>query len=374
MSSDKEQLQQKCAKLVNNSFVSDVVFTVGKKAKLIYGHRVPLVHISEVFNSILCGPNKSKRNHKYSLIVDDVEPDIFLEMLNFIYCDQCDITQCNVMGMLHVADKYKLYELEQRCNRFLTENDCTGVVLEAFINSHPQCYRMTELCLKQICSNPFRVFRHSLFMTLSTCLLRKIVDSKSIRCSDHQLLKAVEHWKDHQPESERNEINHICRIIKDRIDNVPKNRDYGGKRMSMLKSIEEMPMPHFNGQLTASRDLHLYGIGVYAGMSVQHGFEANANVQISLGAETIVKDTFQIDPTDDDSVQDCFFRRVRLHKGQKIDLDVTLLGKPHSSQFMWYNCIREGMRCVDNGDFEFQNGNSESQLSPIAYVLYDIID
>ncbi|XP_055630181.1 BTB/POZ domain-containing protein 3-like [Toxorhynchites rutilus septentrionalis] len=373
MSSHKEQLKQKCGKLVNNSFISDVVFAVGKEGTLIYGHSVPLVHFSEVFRSMIQSDGRNRRKHKSSFIVDDVEPDIFLEMLNFIYCDHCEITQLNVMGILYVADKYKLYELERRCESVLTENDCSGAMLEAFINSHPTCSRMTELCLNQICTNPLRVFRHPLFMNLPACLFKKIVELKSIRCSDYQLVDVIERWGAHQPECVRDEINGIEQIIKDRIDNVSFNREYGGKQISMLKS--DVSVPRFNGQLKAYRDLYLYGVGVYAGIS-QHCSEGNVIIQISVGGDHVVKEKIEIEPSDDDhsSVQDCFFKRIRLSEGQKVDIDVSMPTDLHFRQFVWYSCTREGMRCMKSDDFELQNSDSKNQLSPIAYLLYDTID
>ncbi|KAL1401494.1 hypothetical protein pipiens_006556 [Culex pipiens pipiens] len=146
--------QDQMLRLVNNSFLADVSFLVGADAKRFYAHRVLLVHCSEVFSEMFRPRAETTRKRKSvaTVIVKNVKPSVFLEMLYFIYCGDCEVTRKNVFDLLLIASKYLIYYLQKKCERFLMEN--IEIVVEEYLAASKRIdLRVQQLCLKQISSN-----------------------------------------------------------------------------------------------------------------------------------------------------------------------------------------------------------------------------
>ena len=83
--------------LLNNEFKSDIVFLVGKKGKKIFGHRIFLEVASDVFYAMF--NNDFQESKENSVKISDIEPDVFLELLRFIYWKTAIITKENLVPL-----------------------------------------------------------------------------------------------------------------------------------------------------------------------------------------------------------------------------------------------------------------------------------
>ena len=83
--------------LLNNEFKSDIVFLVGKKEKKMFGHRIFLEVASDVFYAMF--NSDFKENNESSVKISDIEPDVFLELLRFIYCKRANVTKINLVPL-----------------------------------------------------------------------------------------------------------------------------------------------------------------------------------------------------------------------------------------------------------------------------------
>jgi speckle-type POZ protein len=96
---------------------SDVIFKVR-------GHEFP-AHISilaarsEVFAAMFT--HSTKENLTQGIEIDDIEPEVFRELLRFIYTGRLQSTSMETMaaGILIEADKYLLMELKVECENYL---------------------------------------------------------------------------------------------------------------------------------------------------------------------------------------------------------------------------------------------------------------
>lgn len=102
--------QQRLGFLLNNPDFSDTTFRIGRKGTFVYANRYPLIEASDVFYQMF----KSNSTQKV-FEIKDIEPDVFLEMLRFIYYGSPDINANNVMKLMKVADKFQLSVLKKLC-------------------------------------------------------------------------------------------------------------------------------------------------------------------------------------------------------------------------------------------------------------------
>ncbi|XP_039438858.2 kelch-like protein 23 [Culex pipiens pallens] len=204
--------QDQLLRFVNNSFLADVSFLVGADAKRFYAHRVLLVHCSEVFSEMFRprAETTKKRKSVTTVIVKNVKPSVFLEMLYFIYCGDCEVTRKNVFDLLLVASKYLIYYLQKKCERFLMEN--IEIVLEEYVAASKRIdLRVQQLCLSQISSNIVKVCQLPQFLKLPGTLVLMIFKQKFRHGTDRQLMDAVDRWRASQ--KDQDQANRVYRIV-----------------------------------------------------------------------------------------------------------------------------------------------------------------
>ncbi len=122
---DPNELADDFKKLFENMNLSDVAFNVrGQQMK---AHRIILATRSPVFAAMFQQPTQEKQTGIVDII--DVDPEVFRELLRYIYTNQVPIERMDVVaiGLLAAADKYLLEKLKQAClnhleNRISPEN------------------------------------------------------------------------------------------------------------------------------------------------------------------------------------------------------------------------------------------------------------
>ena len=74
-----------------------------------------------------------------TLKIDDIEPDVFKEMLRFIYTDQVENVDALAEKLLAAADKYMLDLLKTKCEAYLATNitgeNCCQLLILADLHS-----------------------------------------------------------------------------------------------------------------------------------------------------------------------------------------------------------------------------------------------
>lgn len=187
--------------LFNNHLLSDVNLVVRsstnerdrKKTKTaIPAHKFVLSICSPVFCAMFCGKMAEKSDY---IDLPDCEYEAVLEMLRYLYSEEVHLSECNVMPVLYVAEKYILPSLADECIDFLLRNmDSTNVFC---ILSHAQKYDKKNLltrCWEKIDRDTEDVLKSEGFMTIERCLLEAIVKRDSLTIREVELLKAVDLW------------------------------------------------------------------------------------------------------------------------------------------------------------------------------------
>jgi speckle-type POZ protein len=98
-------------KMVNEKKYSDSVFIVDNKE--FFAHKSILSVRSKVFEAMFA--NDMIESHSNQYIIDDIESDVFEELLTFIYTGNSPKTQTMVEKILAAAEKYEILEIKDFC-------------------------------------------------------------------------------------------------------------------------------------------------------------------------------------------------------------------------------------------------------------------
>jgi speckle-type POZ protein len=115
---DHSEDLQKREELFATMDLSDVVFNVC--GRQFTAHKIILAMKSPVFKAMF-HHSSNKEVLSGQVKVEDIEPDVFQEILLFIYTGRTQLTAMNKMapGILAAADKYLLQDLKTRCETHL---------------------------------------------------------------------------------------------------------------------------------------------------------------------------------------------------------------------------------------------------------------
>jgi speckle-type POZ protein len=117
--------------------LSDVTFNIG--GRKIAAHKNILAMRSPVLAAMFHHPTKEVQSRNVK--VEDIDPDVFQEVLRFIYTGKTQPTAMNKMasGLLAAADKYRLADLKSRCETHLIRQMSAENCLEllSVTTNHP---------------------------------------------------------------------------------------------------------------------------------------------------------------------------------------------------------------------------------------------
>jgi len=110
-------LDRNLEQFFTNRSDTDVCFVIdGREIK---AHKQILSARSPVFAAMLKSGMKESVSNRVE--IDDIAPDIFEALLQFIYTDRVDLTNIDPKDLLAAANKYLLPLLKFECQKFLTE-------------------------------------------------------------------------------------------------------------------------------------------------------------------------------------------------------------------------------------------------------------
>ena len=105
-------------KFQGNQFLTDVDLEVS--GKTFKGHKLILAAVSPVFEKMFQGNSHEHQNNR--VIIEDVDADVFEELMTYIYSGQLPHLKEMSPDLLAVADKYSILPLLQICMIDLLEN------------------------------------------------------------------------------------------------------------------------------------------------------------------------------------------------------------------------------------------------------------
>ena len=183
--------------IFNSNRFSDVKFVVWKtdgeseSKQVIPAHKFVL-SISSVFEAMFYGELAETRD---SIELPDCEYESLLELFRYMYSDEVNLSERNVMGVLYLAKKYMVPSLAEKCTEYLQKNlDPSNVfsILPSF-----QKYEEKDLvdrCWKVIDKQTGEAVKSDGFATIERSLLEAVVIRDTLIIEEVELFKAVDLW------------------------------------------------------------------------------------------------------------------------------------------------------------------------------------
>lgn len=158
-----------------------------------------LASASPVFYSMFEGPFAEKGE----VIIPDIEPEVFQDMLEFIYSDVSlldkDIDDINIPGLAYASDKYMLDRLKMECIVFmkddLDEGNVGPFLQTAIIFSLEE---VKKGILKYISDNGKDCFQSKHFLSWSAECLMFILKAEKFYCKEEFMFEGIVLWAKNQ--------------------------------------------------------------------------------------------------------------------------------------------------------------------------------
>jgi speckle-type POZ protein len=136
--------------------LSDVTFII--RGQTFSAHKAILAMRSPVFAAMFLHPTKEMQSGKVE--VEDIDPDVFQEVLRYLYSGLTRSTAMEVMatGLLVAADKYLLDELKTRCEthliRKMSAKNCMDMLA---LTTHNPAEYLKKFAIEYFRRNPSKL-------------------------------------------------------------------------------------------------------------------------------------------------------------------------------------------------------------------------
>lgn len=179
--------------LINNDTMADVHFVVGEKGeKKVAAHKFPLCSGSPVFYSMFYG---GLADGKDEVAVPDIEEDIFLNLLRYLYCEETNLTADNVMGTLYAAKKYIIPPLTQECIQFLYTNlDVSNVLVVLKESITFDEAQLTRKCWNIIDTDTKDILESDGFPHIELDTLKDLLSRNTLSAPETDIFDACSLW------------------------------------------------------------------------------------------------------------------------------------------------------------------------------------
>ena len=201
----RSSILERTAFIFNNELLSDVKFVVAvstaqsESKKVILAHKFVLAISSPVFYAMFFGQMAETTD---SIELPDCDHESLLEMFRFLYTDEANLSESNVMEVWYLANKYMVPSLVEKCAAYLRDNvKATNVFC---ILSHAQKFEDKDLedrCWEVIETQTEEAVTSDDFVTVERSVFESVVKREKLKVKEVELFKAVDHWA--AKESER---------------------------------------------------------------------------------------------------------------------------------------------------------------------------
>jgi speckle-type POZ protein len=155
------QLVTQQERLFEDMQFSDVTLNV--HGRQFEAHKCILVSSSKVFEAMFNHPTKEKMTNQ--VVIEDIQPEVFHELLRFIYTGRLTSTTMETMAarLFAAADKYLLDQLKSECESHLLRQMSAENCMELLLLSSDQIHPADDL--KQTAVDFFRRYPREVMAT-----------------------------------------------------------------------------------------------------------------------------------------------------------------------------------------------------------------
>ena len=138
-----------------------------------------------------------------SIELPDCDYESLLELFRFIYSDEVELTESNVMHVLYLAKKYLVPSLAEKCAEFLRKNLDTSNVFTIL----PQAQKFEDKDLENRCWKVIEMHTEEAvtsddFVVIDRSLVESVVKREKLNVKEVELFKAVNRWAEKKIENQ----------------------------------------------------------------------------------------------------------------------------------------------------------------------------
>lgn len=121
---DTSALSNDYERLFESQEFHDIVFLVGPEERPVKAHKCILSSRSGYFHAMFTVG--LRESHDETVKKPNINPDVFLEVLRFVYCGKVQLNSSNVIEILEASSEMDLSILKKLCLSFIETNirDC----------------------------------------------------------------------------------------------------------------------------------------------------------------------------------------------------------------------------------------------------------
>ncbi|XP_029179236.2 uncharacterized protein LOC114977880 [Acropora millepora] len=199
-----EGLLKDLEKLIDNRESADVVFLVGRDEVAIYAHRLILVTRCKYFRNRQreLWSSKSAAHTQLTVRKPELRPDVFREVITFIYTGKVQLDSGTAFEMLRIAEDLEVTDLQQACEQYFMDNlsvdNASEFLADAMSDSRAKgsegVSSLVDKCIAFMEENAEEIVKTEGFLLLPKSSIIRLVSSNQFAVSEEELWRAVLSW------------------------------------------------------------------------------------------------------------------------------------------------------------------------------------
>jgi len=192
----RSSIKERVSFLLNNEILSDVKFVVpcgeSESKKVISAHKFVLAVSSPVFFAMFYGELAETTD---SVELPDCDYESLIEVFRYLYSDEVNLSESNVMQVSYLAKKYMVPSLVEKCAEYLRDSVDASTVF--FILTHAQKFEdkdLEERCWEVIEKQTEEALRSDEFVAVERSVVESVVTRERVNVTEVELFKAVDRW------------------------------------------------------------------------------------------------------------------------------------------------------------------------------------
>lgn len=193
----KKSLAERNKCMWNNSCLADVEFSFPESSRddkcvVVPAHSYILAISSPIFFNMLTGDSK---NRKTIVSITDCDPEIFQIFLRYLYSEELELTMDCLQDLVHLASKYSVSSLVERCVEFMKDklNTCNVLVVLQFSEMlddkdlQKRCWNIVDLQANE-------VIKSDSFFNLDKDFMLQFLQRDTLVVQEVELFRAFDKW------------------------------------------------------------------------------------------------------------------------------------------------------------------------------------
>ncbi|KAM7440204.1 hypothetical protein ABFA07_010517 [Porites harrisoni] len=198
-----ETLLRDLLNLIDDRDSADVLFLVGQDEVAVYAHRLMLVARCKHFRNRQRELWSSKSVHSQLTVrKPDFRPDVFREVLTFVYTGKVELHSRTAFEMLRIAEDLEITDLQLACEQYFMDNLSVDNAAEFLADALSLAKgagaggmsSLVNKCIGFMEENAEDVIHTEGFLQLPKAAMIRLVSSDQFAVSEEELWRAVLSW------------------------------------------------------------------------------------------------------------------------------------------------------------------------------------